>query len=82
MVAQNLKQFSLKITDTNSFEKAQVCSGGVPLTEINYQTMESLKVKGLYIVGELLDVVGDCGGYNLSFAWISGMLAGKAISDN
>lgn len=82
LVSQNLKQFSLKITDTNSFEKAQVCSGGVPLTEINYQTMESLKVKGLYIVGELLDVVGDCGGYNLSFAWISGMLAGKAISDN
>ena len=41
--------------------------------------MESLINKNLYIVGELLDVDGDCGGYNLSFAWISGMLAGKSI---
>ena len=47
--------------------------------EINVKTMESLRTKGLYLVGELLDVDGDCGGYNLSFAWISGMLAGRAI---
>ena len=42
--------------------------------------MESLKVKGLYIVGEILDVDGDCGGYNLGFAWMSGLLAGKSVN--
>ncbi len=74
-----LTNFHLPIIDTKSFDNAQVCSGGVDLTEINPNTMESLINKNLYIVGELLDVDGDCGGYNLSFAWISGMLAGKSI---
>ena len=71
-----ITNFKLVITGTNSFEQAQVCSGGVPLTEIKIKTMESIYQENLYIVGELLDVDGDCGGYNLSFAWISGMLAG------
>lgn len=79
-LAQNIVAFNLNITKTNSFDKAQVCSGGVPLTEININTMESLKNKGLYIIGELLDVNGDCGGYNLGFAWISGILAGSSIT--
>ncbi len=74
-----LTNFHLPIIDTRSFDNAQVCSGGVDLSEINPNTMESLINKNLYIVGELLDVDGDCGGYNLSFAWISGMLAGKSI---
>lgn len=78
----NLKSFEFLITGTNSFDKAQVCSGGVSLLEINPKTMESKLIKNLYIVGELLDVDGICGGYNLSFAWISGMLAGKGISKN
>lgn len=71
-----ITNFKLEITGTNSFEQAQVCSGGVPLSEIKIKTMESIYQENLYIVGELLDVDGDCGGYNLSFAWISGMLAG------
>lgn len=74
-----LTNFHLPIIDIKSFDNAQVCSGGVDLSEINPNTMESLINKNLYIVGELLDVDGDCGGYNLSFAWISGMLAGKSI---
>ena len=41
--------------------------------------MQSLKVKGLYIIGELLDVDGDCGGYNLEWAWITGMIAGSRV---
>lgn len=73
-----LTSLKLDITGTNSFEFSQVCSGGVPLTEINPVSMESIYDKDLYIVGELLDVDGSCGGYNLSFAWISGMLAGKS----
>lgn len=80
ILAKNIVTFSLTIVATNSFDKAQVCSGGVPLTEINPKTMESIKSKGLYIIGELLDVDGDCGGYNLGFAWISGILAGKHIA--
>lgn len=76
----SLTELTFEITDTNSFDKAQVCSGGIPLAEVNLDTLESKKVEGLYLVGELLDVDGDCGGYNLGFAWISGMIAGKGAS--
>ena len=57
----------------------QICSGGIALDEINIYTMESNMVNGLYITGELLDVDGDCGGYNLTWAWISGIIAGENI---
>jgi len=77
-----LTKLRLRVNGTNGFDSAQVCSGGVRLNEINYATMESLKSKGLYIVGELLDVDGECGGFNLGFAWISGYLAGKNIGGN
>ncbi len=70
-------KLKVNIIGTKDFNKAQVCSGGIPLEEINPKTMESLKVKGLYFSGEILDVDGDCGGYNLTFAFITGMLAGK-----
>ena len=78
-IAVSILSFHLNITDTNSFDKAQVCSGGVPLHEINPKTMESKLVDGLYITGELLDVDGDCGGYNLGFAWMSGIIAGESV---
>lgn len=74
-----LTKFKVKVVGTNGYDSAQVCCGGVRLNEINPLTMESLKVSGLYIVGELLDVDGECGGFNLGFAWISGCLAGKNI---
>ena len=74
--------FNLKITGYNSFKEAQICLGGVSLNEVNPKTFESLKQKGLYIVGELLDVNGDCGGYNLGFAWLSGILAGEHLGGN
>ena len=77
----NLTKFRLEIIDTNSFDSAQVCSGGVRLNEINPLTMESLIVDDLYIVGELLDVDGECGGFNLGFAWITGYLAGNSIGE-
>lgn len=76
-LANNIISLNLNITGTNSFDKAQVCSGGVLLSEINVNTMESKKIEGLYITGEILDVDGDCGGYNLEWAWITGMLAGS-----
>ncbi len=74
-----LTNFPFHVKEINSMEHAQVCSGGIPLTEINPLTMESKKVKGLYLTGELLDVDGDCGGYNLGFAWMSGLIAGNNI---
>ena len=81
-LVENLINFKLEIINTKSFDNAQCCSGGIPLTEINLKTMESLKVNKLFITGELLDINGDCGGYNLSLAWISGMLAGKASKES
>jgi len=74
-----IKEFKLNIVGTKDFNDAQVCSGGIPLTEINFETMESLKQKGLYITGELQDVDGDCGGYNLGYAWLSGIIVGNKI---
>lgn len=82
LLGTNLTNFTLDIIGTNSFEQAQTCAGGIPLTEINPHTMESLKTKGLYIIGELLDVDGDCGGYNLTNAWITGYLAGKGVNND
>lgn len=72
-----LCKFTLEVDNNYLFDKAQICSGGIPLTEININTMESIKQKNLYLTGELLDVDGDCGGYNLGFAWLSGMIAGE-----
>lgn len=77
----NLTCFKLKIIDTKGFDHAQTCSGGIPLDEIDLNTMESKKMKDLFIVGELLDADGQCGGYNLGFAFITGMLAGSGAND-
>ena len=78
-IAQNIVKFKLNITGTNSFDKAQVCTGGVPIEEIDLKTMQSKKEHGLFITGETLDVDGDCGGYNLEWAWITGMIAGSNV---
>jgi len=81
-IGKNIVELKIDITDTNSFDKSQVCSGGVPLSEIDLSTMESRKTKGLYIIGELLDCDGDCGGYNLTWAWITGMIAGIHVGED
>ena len=73
-----LTDFSLKIVDTLTFNEAQCASGGVSLKEIDMKTMESKKVKNLYFAGEILDVNGNCGGYNLGFAFMSGIKAGQS----
>ena len=74
-----IKQFQLRVIDSNCFEQSQVCVGGVDVREIKKETMESKLVKGLYITGELLDVDGTCGGYNLQWAWATGYIAGSSI---
>lgn len=80
-LCKQIKNFRITIYGTKGFEHAQCCGGGVPLREVDPLTMESKKVSGLYLCGELLDVHGDCGGYNLQWAWTSGYLAGKAVND-
>ena len=76
---KTLTDFQIKIIETHTLDHAQVCSGGIPLTEINSETLESLKVKNLYFTGEIIDIDGDCGGYNLGWAWMSGIIAGKNV---
>lgn len=74
-----IKEWKVPITEPNSFEQAQVSAGGVDTTEIYPDTLESKLVKGLYITGELMDVDGTCGGYNLQWAWSTGAIAGRSI---
>ena len=62
---------------TAGFDRAQTCSGGVPTADIDPDTMR-YKDSNIYICGELIDVDGDCGGYNLQFAWSTGYIAGNA----
>lgn len=81
-LATLMLSFPFSVIKTKSFDHAQVCSGGIALSDINLKTMASKKVENLYFAGEIVDVDGDCGGYNLSFAWISGMLAGRSIGVN
>ena len=73
---------TIEVIGTNSFDQAQVCSGGVALTEVNLDSLESKKQKDLYFAGEILDVNGDCGGYNLGFAFLSGILVGKKVGND
>lgn len=72
-----IKEFPLTVTDGMPFEQAQVCSGGVDTSEVEESTMESRLVPGIYFAGELLDIDGTCGGYNLQWAWSSGVCAGS-----
>ena len=71
-----VKAFDVPLTETLGMDSAQVTAGGIETSEFDNTTMESRLVKGLYACGEVLDVDGDCGGYNLQWAWSSGRLAG------
>lgn len=75
-----IKNWIFTIAGTNSFKNSQVTCGGVDTSEVSNKSLESLKVKDLYFCGEILDVNGDCGGFNLQWAWSSGYIAGKNAS--
>ena len=79
-LASLIKGWRLDITGTKDFSAAQVTAGGVPLTELDPHTMASKKAAGFYLAGEMLNIHGDCGGYNLHFAWASGITAGKSAA--
>lgn len=74
-----LKNFALEYPILHGFENAEVCGGGISAKEINTQTMESKRIKNLYIIGEILDIIGNRGGYNLAFAWSSAFICANAI---
>lgn len=76
--ARLAKQFDAALTEPLGMDSAQVTAGGIVTAEFDPATMESRRVRGLYACGEVLDVDGDCGGYNLQWAWSSGRLAGSS----
>ena len=75
----NIFSYKMNIIGIKDYNKSQVTMGGVDLSEINMDTMELKNIKGLYIIGELLDIDGICGGYNLTHSFITGFLVGKNI---
>ena len=72
------KAFSVTLTGLRGYNEAIVTQGGVNVKEVNPSTMESKKLKGLYFAGEVLDLDGVTGGFNLQIAWSTGMLAGRS----
>ncbi len=80
-LAHAVKNYRFNVTGTLGFNYAQVTKGGISTADIDSKTYRSKLKKGLYIVGEALDVDGECGGYNLTFAFVSGMAAAKDIKN-
>lgn len=78
-ISRSIKAFRFDVIDTLSFDSAQVTAGGADLSQFRADTLESCLVKGLYAAGEVLDMDGDCGGYNLQWAWSSGRRAGMLL---
>ena len=79
-LSHTLKNFKVEVLDTNGMKNAQVTIGGADTSEFNPETLESKLVKNLFACGEVLDIDGDCGGFNLQWAWCSGYLAGENAS--
>lgn len=75
-----LKKWKFEIIGHNVWQQAQSTAGGIDLNEVYEETLESKKTNGLYLAGEILDIDGDCGGYNLQWAWSSGYVAGYNAS--
>ena len=81
-VANAVKSFEVLLTETMGMDAAQVTAGGILTSEFDSNSMESCLVPGLYACGEVLDIDGDCGGYNLQWAWSSGRMAGFHAGGN
>ena len=79
-IAYQLNSWKIKIVDTQGFGHAEASGGGVRTIEVDNRTYESKLVKNLYFAGEVLDIVGNRGGFNLHFAWASGYLVGKSLA--
>ena len=82
LLADILKNCEFTVTGTKGFDNAQITIGGVCNDEFDMKTLESKKIPGLYCAGEILDVDAPCGGFNLQWAWASGIVAGKSAADS
>jgi predicted Rossmann fold flavoprotein len=80
-LAGRMKDWSLRCAGVKSWMFSQVTAGGVDVGDVNPRTMESKIVPGIYFAGEILDIDGDCGGYNLQWAWSSGHIAGMNAAE-
>ena len=78
-IANVAKQMTFTVTDNGGFDRAQACKGGVTGNEIDETTMQSTVCKNLFICGEAIDICGECGGFNLHFAFASGIIAGESL---
>jgi predicted Rossmann fold flavoprotein len=76
---KQVHEWEIKPADTEGYDKAEVTAGGVDTAELSSKTMECLKVKGLFFIGEVVDVTGHLGGFNFQWAWASGAAAGRAL---
>ena len=79
-IAKFIHNFEVLISDSEGYPKAEVTAGGIDTKELSSKTMESLKVPGLFFIGEVVDVTGWLGGYNFQWSWSSGFVAGNAIT--
>ena len=79
-LSAGVHNYPVTLEKVRDFEFAQVCTGGIRTEEIDEKTLESRLLSGLYFAGEILDVDGICGGYNLQWAWSSGYVAGCSVS--
>jgi hypothetical protein len=75
---EKVTSYPLPWTGNEGYKKAEVTGGGVALTEVDPKTLESRRVKGLYLCGEMLDAFGPIGGHNFAWAWSTGRAAGLA----
>jgi hypothetical protein len=78
-IVDKIKNFHFTVDGSRGYKGAEVATGGVDTKEVYSQTLESKKHKALYFTGEVLDVDGDRGGFNLHFAWVCGLRAGEAV---
>lgn len=79
-LCQRLKSWIFDCTDTNGFNNAQLTVGGIDTSEVNPKSLQSNLINNLYFCGEILDVNGDCGGFNLQWAWSSGYIVGNSVA--
>ncbi|MDD3832598.1 MAG: NAD(P)/FAD-dependent oxidoreductase [Oscillospiraceae bacterium] len=79
IIAKFINRWEIEVTGTQGMRGAQVTAGGIATADFNPETMESRLIPGLYAAGEVLDIDGDCGGFNLQWAWASGFTAAEEI---
>jgi predicted Rossmann fold flavoprotein len=79
-LVRTLTGLTLPVVRDRGWSYAEATAGGVPLAEVNFRTMESKLVPGLYLVGEMLDCDGRIGGFNFQWAWATGLIAGRAVA--